>query len=123
MNITPRKTFLVLAGSLALSVAAFAGPKITPREPFKPSYDAVQSVDTTANTITINHVNSKDTSTKVYKLDQKTEIEVNGEKGTLNDVKTGMKISVTPGFNDDEASRVVVSPAPTPVPVPGKPSK
>jgi hypothetical protein len=117
MNIALGQKFLLFMAVVVLPGAAFAGaPKLKPRQPYKPTYDVIKAVDPTAQTVTIGHVNSTDTSTKTFKLDKFSEIEVNGATGTLNDVKTGMKVSVTTGADDNTASRLVVSPAPTPAP-------
>lgn len=118
-----QKLSLALLAGLWLPVAAQAGGKIKPREPYKPVYDVIQAVDTAGSTVTIGHVNSKDTSTKVYKVDSNTDIQVNGEKATLADVKTGMKVSLTIGFDEDKAGGLSLSPAPpdpTPYPTPKK---
>ena len=113
---------LLRAGSL-LCVTAFlvlglvlpgasGAPKPTPRPPFKPPYNVIQSVDASAKTITIGHVNSLDTSTSQYKINQFTDIQVNGEKGTVDQLQTGMKVSVTPGSDPKVADRIVAGPAP-----------
>ena len=98
---------------LALPGAAWGVPKPKPTPVFKPPYDAIQSVDTTAGTIVVGHVNSKDTSTKTYKINQFTEIQVNGEKGTITSLQAGMKVAVSEGSETGSAGRVVASPAPT----------
>ena len=119
---------LTLAAGLLLGLAAssFAqAPHLKPRPPFLPPYDAIQSVDATAKTLVVGHVNSKDTSTKTYKLVPTTEIQVNGDKAKLEDLKTGMKVSVTPAMDATVAERVVASPSPAPppaTPAPGKPA-
>ena len=121
MNTALRRTLLALLICSTLPALVFAGGKLKPKEPFKPAYDVVQAVDPTANSVTIGHANSTDTSTKTYKLDKFSEVEVNGEKASLADVKPGMKASVTPGVVENTASRLVVSPAPpepTPYPTP-----
>jgi hypothetical protein len=112
MNIPSRKILLSLIIVAVLPAVALAGGKPTPRPKFKPPYDVIQSVDPAAQTVTVGHVNSTDTSTETLKLDKTTEIEVNGSAATLNDVKPGMKVSVTPGMDEGTASRLVLSPAP-----------
>ena len=100
-----------LALSLALPVTSSAAPKPTPK-PFKPPYNVIQSVDATAKTIVVGHVNSMDTSTQTYKITQFTDIQVNGDKKTAADLQAGMKVSVTPGSDPGVADRIVAGPAP-----------
>jgi hypothetical protein len=123
MSTSLYRKFILLLACIVPSAFASGGP-LKPRQPFKPTYDVIQSVDATAKTVTIGHANSKDTSTKTYKVAKDTDIQVNGAKGDLNDVKTGMKVSITLGIDEDVASRLVVSPAPpepTPFPAPKRP--
>ena len=120
-NVFHRKFLLVVALAVPMAGALAGNPPLKPRQPFKPPYDVIRSVDATAKTVTIGHVHSKDTSAKTYKLDKFTEIQVNGAKGDLNDIKTGMKVDVTPGADEEVASRLVLSaapPEPTPYPTP-----
>ncbi len=109
---------VALAASLVLSLATttWAGPKPTPRPPFLPPYDAITSVDATAKTLVVGHVNSNDKTSKTYKLIPTTEIQVNGEKAPVTSLQAGMKVSVTPAMDETIAERVVASPAPTPPP-------
>ena len=98
--------------TLGLVLPGFAGtPKPTPK-PFKPPYNVIQSLDATAKTITVGHVNSVDTSTPLYRITPTTEIQVNGEKATIDKLQTGMKVSITPGSDSTVAERIVASPAP-----------
>ena len=108
-------SLLCVTAFLALRLAlpgASGAPKPTPKPPFKPPYTVIQSVDATAKTITVGHVNSMDTATTQYKITQFTDIQVNGEKGTVDQLQTGMKVSVTPGSDATVADRIVASPAP-----------
>ena len=102
---------LFLALSLALPGTSWGGPKPTPK-PFKPPYNVIQSVDATAQTIVVGHVNSMDTSTQTYKITQYTDIQVSGDKKTVADLQAGMKVSVTPGADPAVAERIVAGPAP-----------
>ena len=101
-----------LALSLALPGTSRGGPKPTPRPPFKPPYNVIQSVDATAKTLVVGHVNSMDTSTQTYKITQFTDIQVSGDKKTVADLQAGMKVSVTPGSDPGVADRIVAGPAP-----------
>ena len=105
---------LCLAAFLAVGLAlpgASAAPKPTPK-PFKPPYNVIESVDAATKTITVGHVNSMDTATTQYKITPSTDIQVNGEKGTVDQLRTGMKVSVTPGSDPAVADRIVAGPAP-----------
>jgi hypothetical protein len=104
-------SILVLA-SLAFPQASLAKGKGKKREPFKPPYVAISAIDTTAHTITIEHVNSKITTSKTYKITDQTDIEVNGQKGTMNDLQVGMKVDITEGVDQGTADAVRASPAP-----------
>ncbi len=130
MKIIHRARFLFLFVFALTFVVPFtrvqAGGRRAPREPFKPVYNAITSVDATAHTLSYSTVNGKGTAvSKTFKLTDKTEIEVNGQKGTVADLKSGMQVSVDPGMDETVAERVSAktapaepTPYPTPVPRP-----
>ncbi len=127
----PARSVSVLLFALILAVplarVQAGGRHTTPRKPFEPVYNAITSVDATAHTISYSTVNGKGSATgKTFKVTDKTEIEVNGQKGTLNDLKTGMQVSVDPGMDETVAERITAKTAPaepTPYPTPVRPHR
>jgi hypothetical protein len=59
----------------------------------------------TANSITV----AKQNETRTFIVTPFTEIHVNGQKGTIADLKSGMKVNVTIGVDPTRAGRVVAS--------------
>ena len=114
MNFVLRRISILALVLVVLPAAAFAGnsQKAKPRPPFRAPYDVIVSVDRAAKTVIIGHVNSSDKSRTTLKINNLTEIQINGNPGTMADVKPGLKVSVTPGVEEDQAGRLVLSPAP-----------
>ncbi len=83
------------------------------REPFKPVYKAITSVDATAHTVSYSTVNGVGAAnSKTFKITDKTEIEVNGLKSTLNDLKAGMQVDISPAMDETVADRISAKTAP-----------
>ena len=116
---------LVLVVSLARVEAG--GRRSARRKPFEPVYNAITSVDATAHTVSYSTVNGKGSPvSKTFKITDKTEIEVSGQKGTLTDLKAGMQVDISPGMDETVADRITAKPAPaepTPYPKPTRPSR
>jgi hypothetical protein len=118
MDFRPRKASLILSVFLSLPLVAAAGTR-PKKPPYKAPYDVISAVDNRMGTVTIKHINSPNHQAKTFKVDNGTEVQVNGNKGTLKDVKKGLKVDVTVGLDDTKADRLVLSPAPpTPAPHP-----
>jgi hypothetical protein len=65
----------------------------------------------TGNAVTV----SEEKTTRTFIITQFTEITVNGQRGTIVDLKPGMTVSVTIGMDPTRASRVVATGVPVPV--------
>jgi hypothetical protein len=101
---------LLVAAALSMPLDVHAGP---PKAPPKPQYQAIDAVDATAKTITVSYHNSKNPNAKTLKITERTEIQVNGAKATINELQPGMKISVGVGMDPTMAASLSASPAPT----------
>ena len=110
---------LILA--LPLAYVEAGGKNAKPKLPPKPQYTAISALDATAHTITCKQMNGRMTEVKTMRVDERTEIEVGGEKATFNDLKVGMQVDVTVGMDENLAARLVAKaapPEPTPFPTP-----
>jgi hypothetical protein len=92
---------------------AFAGSKKKKATP--PQYHPPVISSVTGNAITV----SEEKTTRTFVITQFTEINVNGQRGAVADLKAGMTVSVTIGVDPTRASRVVA----TGVPVAGNRKK
>jgi hypothetical protein len=95
----------VLLVGLATS-PAFAGSKKKKATP--PQYQAPVISSVTGNMITV----SEEKTARTFIITQFTEINVNGQRGAVADLKPGMTVSVTIGVDPTRASRVVATGAP-----------
>ena len=80
-----------------------------------PRYHSPVISSVTGNAITV----SEEKTTRTFVITQFTEINVNGQRATIVDLKPGMTVSVTIGMDPTRASRVVA----TGVPVSGNKKK
>src|SRR5690348_4081590 len=74
------------------------------KAPSSEQHDPVIS-NVTANSITV----TKQTETRTFIVTPFTEINVNGQKGTIADLKSGMRVDVTIGVDPTRAGRIVAS--------------
>lgn len=97
--------FIVVSALLAIVTAApaFGAGKKKPTPAPEHKQPVISSVS--ANTITV----AEEKAAKTYTVTQFTEITVNGQRGTIADLKPGMTVSVTLGTDASKASRVVAS--------------
>ena len=91
---------------VALATPAFAGSKKKKATPPQHHPPVISSV--TGNTITV----SEEKTTRTFIITQFTEINVNGQRGAVADLKPGMTVSVTIGVDPTRASRVNATGAP-----------
>lgn len=115
----PRMFFVIPVMTLFLAGtgSVFAA---TPTQGGPTKVSTVTSVNAGANTITINtgatNKIKNDTGgphdTLTYKIDFMTAITVNGLKGTLADIKVGMKVDITRGMDRDVAATITAYGAP-----------
>jgi hypothetical protein len=91
---------------VALATPAFAGSKKKKATPAQ--YQAPVIANVTGNTITV----SEEKTTRTFVVTQFTEINVNGQRAPVADLKPGMTVSVTIGVDPTRASRVVATGAP-----------
>jgi hypothetical protein len=101
--------FVIISASLILAAAtpAFAGSKkkkATPAAQYHPP--VISSV--TGNSITV----SEAKTARTFTITQFTEISVNGQRGTIADLKPGMTVSVTIGVDPTRAGRINATGAP-----------
>ena len=102
-----RALFIVISVLLvALATPAFAGSKKKKATPAQ--YHAPVISNVTGNTITV----SEEKTTRTFIITQFTEINVNGQRAAVADLKPGMTVSVTIGVDPTRASRIVATGAP-----------
>jgi hypothetical protein len=103
-----RALFIVISVLLvALATPpAFAGSKKKKATPAQYQAPVISSV--TGNTITV----SEEKTARTFIITQFTEVNVNGQRGAVADLKPGMTVSVTIGVDPTRASRVVATGAP-----------
>src|SRR5438552_12705357 len=73
-----------------------------------PRYHSPVISSVTGNAITV----SEEKTTRTFVITQFTEINVNGQRATIVDLKPGMTVSVTIGMDPTRASRVVATGVP-----------
>jgi len=123
MKKTPGIFFVlpVVAICLAPATSLFAAATGVPTK-----VATVTSVSTMSNTITINtgattkikNDTGEAHDTLIFKVDLMTTITVNGLKGTLADIKEGMKVDITRGMDRDVAATITAYGAPPALPTP-----
>jgi hypothetical protein len=92
---------------VALATPAFAGSKKKKATP--PQYQAPPVISSvTGNAITV----SEEKTTRTFIITHFTEINVNGQRAAVADLKPGMTVSVTIGVDPTRASRIVARGAP-----------
>jgi hypothetical protein len=76
----------------------------------KKSSPPPQSHETVISAVTPNSITVADDKTmKTYTITQFTEINVNGQKATVADLKQGMKVSVTIDMDPTRVSRIIAT--------------
>jgi hypothetical protein len=106
-----KKSFFALSAASALitiiiTTSAFAGSRKKKATP-PPPPTLISSVSGNAITVT------DDKATKTFMITQFTEINVNGQRATIADLKPGMIVAVTIGTDPTRASRINASGAPS----------
>jgi len=122
----PRRTLPCLLatvlGVLALGsapgfAAAPKAPKTNKATPV-PTHSTISTIS--ADSITV----AEPKGSKTYKITKSTELDLKGEKVKVDDLKPGMRVSVTVGSDATVAERISASEAPTEPPAPkGKTAK
>ena len=105
-----RNILFIVISVLLVALAtppAFAGSK-KKKATAAPQYHPPVISSVTGNTITV----SEEKTTRTFIITQFTEINVNGQRGAVADLKPGMTVSVTIGVDPTRASRVVATGAP-----------
>ncbi len=100
--------------AVIIATPAFAGSKKKKATPV-PGYHPPVISSVTGNAITV----TEGKTTRTFIITQFTEINVNGQRATIADLKPGMTVNVTIGMDPTRASRVVA----TGVPVGGSQKK
>jgi hypothetical protein len=90
----------VLIGLLSTSVAAFGAAKKKPSPP--PQNQAPTITAVSADTVTVTEHNAA----RTFTVNQFTEINVNGRKATIADLKPGMNASITIATDSTKLSRI-----------------
>jgi hypothetical protein len=99
--------FVLAFTSLALITSGEAfGASKKKKEASVPKAPVIASVTPTAITVT------DEKATKTYTITQFTEINVNGQKATVADLKAGMVANVTIGMDPSKAGRINATGAP-----------
>ncbi len=103
-----RALFVVVSFLLVLITAspAFAGSRKKKATPAQYQAPVISSV--TGYTITV----SDEKTTRTFIITQFTEINVNGQRAAVADLKPGMTVSVTIGVDPARASRIVATGVP-----------
>src|SRR6266446_10939294 len=91
---------------VALATPAFAGSRKKKATPTQYQAPVISSV--TGNTITV----SEEKTTRTFIITQFTEINVNGQRAAVADLKPGMMVSVTIGVDPTRVSRINATGAP-----------
>jgi hypothetical protein len=91
---------------LLSATSSFARGKAKKPKPIEFHDTVIESV--AADSITI----AQDKKSKVYKLNQFTEVTFRGQKATLADLKPGMAVSVTQGMDPLMAARIAANDPP-----------
>ena len=100
-------SLLVVSALVAVMVSSvFGAGKKKKQTPAPPHETVISSVSGNAITVTEGKV------TRAFTITQFTEINVNGQKATIADLKPGMTVSVTIGTDPSRASRVNASGVP-----------
>ncbi|XHR29252.1 MAG: hypothetical protein ACFUZC_01545 [Chthoniobacteraceae bacterium] len=95
---------------LCLPMAQAADSKATPRPtPKHVTIKAISSSEITINTGVV---------TKTYKLDDRTVYVYQGVRVPQSDIKTGMRVNVTPSFDGKNATMVTATEGPQATPAP-----
>ena len=97
-----RALFIVASVLLVVSATppAFAGSRKKKATPAQ--YQAPVIANVTGNTITVN----EEKTARTFIITQFTEINVNGQRAAVADLKPGMTVSVTIGVDPTRASRI-----------------
>lgn len=77
-----------------------------------PPYEAIESVNTAAGTVTIVPRNGASHTSKTLRLTPDTVVTINGERSTAEQLKPGMKVNVGLGADADAAAELNAVPAP-----------
>lgn len=101
----------VCSVSISAASAAQRKPKAKP-----PETHVTVIASVTPQSITIN----EDKVTKAFAITQFTEITVNGQRATVNELKPGMSVTVGLGGDPSKASRIDAGGAPVQPTTPGK---
>ena len=104
---------LAVLFAFLFTTALHADSKAKPT-PFAPHHTVIGSIS--ADSITINTF----TGSKTYKIDKFTAITLLGNTATTNDLKPGMKVSVTVGSDPAVAESISASNPPKDPPAPAK---
>ena len=104
-----RGLFIVISVLLVVlaTLPAFAGSK-KKKTTAPAQYQAPVISNVIGNTITV----SEEKTTRTFIITQFTEINVNGQRAAVADLKPGMTVSVTMGVDPTRASRVVATGVP-----------
>ena len=108
-----KKSFYILFALISASLLfaaispTFAGGKKKKATP-APEYHPPVISSVTGNSITV----TGEKTTRTFIVTQFTEINVNGQRGTIADLKPGMAVSVTIGVDPTRAGRIVATGAP-----------
>jgi hypothetical protein len=119
--LAPKRALTLLEVLLILAfpvVGLYAGQPRKPKAPPKPQYISITKIDLKKKTITYAEVNGHMKEKNTLKVNDQTEIQVNGQPGTFKDLHAGMQVDVTMAMDPQYAARLVAGPAPTPAPTP-----
>ena len=82
------------------------------RKKLDPPYEAIQSVNMSAGTVTIVPKNGASHTSKTLRITPDTVVTISGQRSTLQQLQPGMKVNVGLGADADAAAELSASPAP-----------
>jgi hypothetical protein len=82
------------------------------RKQLGPPYEAIQSVNTSAGTVTIVPKNGVSHTPKTLRITPDTVVTISGQRSTVQQLQPGMKVNVGLGADADAAAELNASPAP-----------
>src|SRR6266704_864111 len=106
-----KRLFVVVAVLLAvIAIGPAFGKSRKKKATPSPAYHQPVISSLTGNTITV----SDEKTTRTFTVSQFTEINVNGQRATIADLKPGMTVNVTMGTDPTHASRINAEGVPAP---------
>lgn len=110
---------ILALGLSASSALAGGAPKPSPKPTPPPRHTVIGSISSESITV------DTGLKTKTYTINKNTKFYLKGAAVSLNELKSGMRVNVVPGFDEKSASTITATDAPpvTATPAPMAPAK